>query len=184
MNILLINGYERHIDSNGRLNQKLYNNFLNQVRTNNDIRVSSVTEYNRIDEINKFFWADLIFIQFPIYWFEVPGALKKYLDDIFVFNEFYTFSGQYGAGGLMKNKKYLISTTWNAPKQAFNDKNEFFEGHTVDDVLFPIYCAFKYIGMVPLTDKPKSLSFHDVIKNPDIPNYIKEMNQFISTNIQ
>jgi len=97
--ILLIDGYAKHIDSNGNLNKALYSIFLNRVRKNNEVQVSSVEDYDRINEVNKMLWADLIFIQFPIYWFQVPGKLKQYLDDVFVYNQFYHFSKEYGQGG-------------------------------------------------------------------------------------
>lgn len=154
---------------------------MNKIRVDNEIRVSSVEDYSRIDEINKFLWADLVFFQFPIYWFQVPGKLKQYLDDVFTFNEFYSFSSKYGEGGLMTDTKYLVSTTWNAPEYAFNDKKEFFDGKNVDDVLFPLYCSFKYCGMVPFDNNQKALSFQDVVKHSDVPKYLKDMDTFINS---
>ncbi|EKU16338.1 putative nAD(P)H-dependent quinone reductase [Streptococcus intermedius BA1] len=34
----------------------------------------------------------------------------------------------YGQGGLMKEKEYILSTTWNAPEEAFNNSTAFFNG--------------------------------------------------------
>lgn len=42
---------------------------LDKLRHNHDVQLSSVEDYNVIDERNKFLWADLIIFQFPIYWF-------------------------------------------------------------------------------------------------------------------
>jgi len=182
--ILLIDGYAKHIDSNGNLNKALYSIFLNRVRKNNEVQVSSVEDYDRINEVNKMLWADLIFIQFPIYWFQVPGKLKQYLDDVFVYNQFYHFSKEYGQGGLMADRKFLLSTTWNAPESAFGDPSEFFEGKQIDDVLFPLYCAFKYCGFTPFDPDKRVLSFHDVVKHPDTKQYFTTMNTFITQHFE
>ena len=79
MRILLINGYQKHDFCKGELNFSLYNIMLENLRHKHDVQLSSVEDYNVIDEKNKFLWADLIIFQFPIYWFNVPGKLKLYL---------------------------------------------------------------------------------------------------------
>jgi flavodoxin-like protein len=66
-------------------------------------------------------------------WFSAPWIYKKYLDE--VFNVGLTQkvllegdgrtrkdqSRQYGTGGKMRGKKFMISATWNAPREAFDD---------------------------------------------------------------
>lgn len=37
-------------------------------------------------------------------------------------------SKKYGSGGLIQGKKYMLSLTWNAPLEAFTEKDQFFEG--------------------------------------------------------
>ncbi len=64
----------------GELNFSLYNVVLENLRHKHDIQLSSVEDYNAINERNKFLWADLIIFQFPIYWFNVPGKLKLYME--------------------------------------------------------------------------------------------------------
>lgn len=179
MKILIINGYEKHVDSNGILTKTLFDTYLNELRQKNDVQISWVESYDRVQEQNKFLWADLVIIQFPIYWFQVPGKLKLYMDDVFGFYEFYGSGKRYGQNGLMNSTKYLLSTTWNAPKYAFNDEKEFFGGKDVDDVLFPMYCAFKYCGFKPFDENRRTLSFHDVIKNPKVDEYINEIKTFV-----
>lgn len=179
MNILLVNGYQKHIDSHGLLNKTLFDTFFNYLRKNHNIQISSVENYNPIDEQNKFLWADLVIFQFPIYWFQVPGKLKQYFDDVFAFHEFYGSGPHYGDNGLMKDTKYFLSTTWNAPEYAFNDQKEFFEGKDIDDVLFPIHCAFKYCGFKPYDEEIKSLAFLDVVSNPKVDDYINNINEFL-----
>ena len=64
-------------------------------------------------------WADLIIFNFLFIGFNVPGKLKLYMDVSFEYGQFYSFADTYGQGGLMKNKEYILSTTWNAPEEAF-----------------------------------------------------------------
>lgn len=45
MKILLVNGYAEHVDSNGGLNKLLFHTFLNSVRQENEVRVSTVEDY-------------------------------------------------------------------------------------------------------------------------------------------
>ncbi|MGQ7173731.1 hypothetical protein ACUOCP_53485, partial [Escherichia sp. R-CC3] len=46
-------------------------------------------------------------------------------------------SKKYGSGGLVQGKKYMLSLTWNAPMEAFTEKDQFFHGVGVDGVYLP-----------------------------------------------
>ena len=180
MKILLINGYQKHDFCKGDLNSSLHNIMLNFLRHKNDLKLSSVENYNVIDERNKFLWADLIIFQFPIYWFNVPGKLKVYMDEVFEYGQFYSFSDVYGQGGLMNGKEYILSTTWNAPKQVFNNSTSFFNGKDVDDVLISFHKAMEFCGF----KKRETLSFHNVVKNPQFDSYKKKLEKYLSKHFQ
>jgi len=74
-------------------------------------------------------------------------------------------SQKYGSGGLVQGKQYMLSLTWNAPQQAFDDPSDFFEGKGVDAVYFPFHKANQFLGMSGL---PTFLAV-DVMKRPDVP---------------
>ena len=73
--------------------------------------------------------------------------MKRYIDEVFTagHGSLYANDGRtrsdstqkYGSGGLVQGKRYMISATWNAPRQAFDDPSDFFEGKGVDVVYFP-----------------------------------------------
>ncbi|WP_053070292.1 NAD(P)H-dependent oxidoreductase [Alkalihalobacillus pseudalcaliphilus] len=65
--------------------------------------------YHISEEIEKFKKADFIIIQTPIYWFSLPGVLKKYIDAVFVPDIFFTNSNEFGRGGQFDGKKYMLS---------------------------------------------------------------------------
>lgn len=89
------------------------------------------------------------------------------MDEVFEYGQFYSFADTYGQGGLMKNKEYILSTTWNAPEEAFNNPTTFFDGKDVDDILISFHKIMEFCGL----KKRKTLSFHNVVKNPQFESY-------------
>ncbi len=70
----------------------------------------------------------------------------------------------------MQGKKYMMSLTWNAPTEAFNDKNQIlFVGKSVDDAFVGNTAAYKFCGaeIIP------SFSCFDVMKAPDFDEDVK-----------
>ena len=67
----------------------------------------------------------------------------------------------YGTGGLLTGR-YMISSTWNAPRAAFVAEGDFFEGTGIDGVFLPMHKAFQFIGLKPM----ESFMANDVLKNP------------------
>ena len=176
MKILIINGYQKHEFSDGKLNTSLSNYFYKKLKDYHKIRFTTLElGYTIQEERNKFFWADIVIFQFPIYWFSATAELKRYMDDVFEYEQFYAFGEDYGTGGLLTDKKYLLSTTWNAPEDVFNKTNKFFEGKSVDDILVSVHKALQFCGMKPLP----SFSVHNVVKNPQYGSYIENLDKHI-----
>jgi modulator of drug activity B len=74
-------------------------------------------------------------------------------------------SRQYGSGGTLTGKRYMLSLTFNAPRDAFDDASQtFFAGKGVDDLWWPMHLNFKFFGMEPLP----TFACYDVMKNPQI----------------
>ena len=89
-------------------------------------------------------------------------------------------SKQYGTGGTLQGKKYMLSVTFNAPEEAFNNENQFFfEGKSVDDLLFPTHLNFKFFGMKGLP----TFACFDVMKNPQIQEDFKRFDTHITKHI-
>nr|WP_312824907.1 NAD(P)H-dependent oxidoreductase [Epilithonimonas sp.] len=114
----------------------------------------------------------------------IPFSLKEYIDKVFTTGHrkgMYYSDGRktdnpshnYGTGGLMHGREYLITSTWNAPDTAFTIPEEFFQGKSVDDgVFFPFHRMNAFCGLEPL---PRQ-HFHDVEKNgsPELVAKFKE----------
>ncbi len=175
--ILVINGAKKFAHSGGALNNTIteWDKLYFDTEKGFEIKVTQVgdEDYDVAEEVAKFNWADVIIYHFPIWWMYIPYALKEYLDNVLTAghrNGMYYSDGRkadnpernYGTGGLMHGKKYLATTTWNAPKTAFTLPEEFFQGRSVDDgVLFPFHRMNAFCGLEPL----EGIHFHDVEKN-------------------
>lgn len=179
-NIFLINGMKKFAHSNGALNNTLHNT-AKEFLTENDFNVKeTIIEkgYDMDTEVEHMLWADAIIYQAPGWWMGLPWIVKKWIDDVFTHGhgQLYTSDGRtrsdtskkYGSGGLMQGKKYMLSLTWNAPLEAFEDEDQFFHGVGVDGVYLPLHKANQFIGLAPL----KTFICNDVMKNPKVDEYI------------
>ena len=175
--ILLINGGKQFAHSDGRYNATLHEAAIAHLdHAGFDVKETFVDGgYDIQEEVQKILWADVIVYQMPGWWMGAPWTVKQYLDEVFTagHGSLYANDGRtrsdasqkYGSGGLLQGKRYMISATWNAPQQAFDDPTDFFEGKGVDAVYFPFHKANQFLGMSGL---PTFLAT-DVMKRPDVP---------------
>ena len=192
-NIFIINAHEAYEFSKGTLNKSLVDR-LQYLLPNEDFEIKKTTmkdNYNIDEEIEKHQWADIVIVQTPVNWMGIPWSFKKYQDYVYSFGMDGRLcagdgrtredaSRQYGTGGTLTGKKYMLSLTFNAPKEAFNDKNQwFFEGKSVDDLFLPTHLNFKFFGMEPL---PTFVAY-DVMKNPNIENDFLRFDKHIKQHI-
>lgn len=177
--VFVINGHQYYPFAEGKLNQTLVDK-LSQMLGNEDFEIKTTyaqEDYNVEEELEKFLWADVVFLQTPLNWMGVTWSFKKYLDEVLTAGMMGKLSQgdgrtaeapkeNYGLGGLL-NAKYMISVTANAPKEAFNNpKEKFFNGISEDELLLPMHLNFKWFGLKPL----KTFFAYDVMKNPDVEN--------------
>ncbi len=78
---------------------------------------------------------DEIVFQFPLHWFNVPFALKKYIDEVLA------YGWAFGPGGdKMKGKKIRFAVSTGGTKETYESKI------TLDDLLKPMAVSFHYCG--------------------------------------
>lgn len=179
-NVFIINAHEPWPFSEGKLNQSLVEKAKDSLEGKGySVQVTTMQDdYNVDEEVEKHRWADTVIVQTPCNWMGVPWTFKKYMDAVYTTGmdgRLCTGDGrsrenaakQYGSGGTLTGKKYMLSVTFNAPADAFNDPaQEFFGGRGVDDLFWPMHLNFKFFGMTPL----ETFACHDVLKNPDVEN--------------
>ncbi|MGR3806640.1 modulator of drug activity B [Pasteurella testudinis DSM 23072] len=177
MNILILNGHQPYPVSEGRLTQTLIDE-AEKVLTakGHSIRHSNVLAYDINSELDKHDWADALLLQFPSNWMMIPWSFKKYMDEVYsagTEGRLCRHDGRtsqnphadYGSGGVQTGKKYMLSTTFNAPKAAFDNPQEYlFQGKGLDDLHFPVHCVYRSFGYAALP----SFACFDVLKNPQI----------------
>lgn len=181
-NILIINGAKVFAHSKGELNDTLAQLARQTLlELGHQVQVTRVDdEYDIQDEIQKYVWADVVIYQMPGWWMGAPWTVKKYIDEIFTegHGTLYASDGRsrsdaskkYGSGGLIHDKKYMLSLTWNAPAEAFTDPEQFFHGVGVDGLYLAFHKANQFLGMQSLS----TYIAHDVIKAPDVIRYQNE----------
>ncbi len=189
--VLIINAHQKYEGfAEGKLNQTFTDVAKEAMEARGcEVKTTYVEKgYDIEEEIAKHEWADLVITQTPVYWFNTPWIYKKYIDEVLttalvqgkiVIDDGRTrsdLSKQYGTGGISQGKRFLLSSTWNAPKEAFNDKDQIlFEGKTVDDALINISAAYKFCGYEIL----EGFASFDVMKNPQVENDIKVLKELL-----
>ncbi len=171
--IFVINGGQSFGESKGQLNKTITEWTETFLKDNDfEIKVTNVSDgFDGQEEVEKFLWADLIIWHTPIWWFQLPYTLKEYIDSVFEHGRGILFKNDgrtrtnpevnYGTGGLLQGRKYIITTTWNAPKGAFTLENEVMNETSVDaGPLFGFHIAMKFIGL----EKLEGFHFYDVVK--------------------
>ena len=187
-NIYIVNAGKEFAHSKGMLNKTLAEFALDTLKAmGHQVQMIHIDEgYAPAEEVKKLLWADAVIYQQPGWWMGAPWILKKYMDDVFTMGHgsLYESDGRtrtdtskkYGSGGLVQGKKYMISATWNAPIEAFNDPEQFFEGVGVDGVYLPFHKANQFLGMQPLP----TFMCNDVMKEPDIPADLERYRQHLN----
>lgn len=173
--VLLLNLHQKYEGfANGNLTKDLLDEAKNFFLENGyEVKETSIDDgYDTAQELEKFQWADLFFVQSPVYWMGLPWLGKKYIDDIFsagVNTVTYTSDGRsrndptktYGSGGLMTDKRYMLSFTYNCPESEFNNPEGFFEGMSLDEANVALHKTFQFCGARPYP----SYAVHDVYKS-------------------
>ncbi len=187
--IFVINAGQDFGHSGGLLNKTLSEWTAGYFKNSGEYEIKFTdinSEYNLSEEVEKFVWADVIIYHTPIWWFQIPFGFKEYIDRVFTegHQKIYVSDGRrsanstrnYGTGGALHGRKYMLTTTWNAPEEAFTIEDEFFRQHSVDDgVMFGFHQMNQFIGL----SRIESFHFYDVMKNPQIDHskeiYLKHL---------
>ncbi|MBF0570960.1 MAG: NAD(P)H-dependent oxidoreductase [Candidatus Omnitrophica bacterium] len=185
MKILIINA---HLNYSGWSEGKLNTTFRELAKTFFTERGHQVIEtfiergYDPQEEVQKHVAADVVILQMPVNWFGAPWIYKKYADEVFNLGLSSKVlleddgrtrkdpSKQYGTGGKMQGKKFMISATWNAPREAFdNPKGVLMGGKGTVDLFLNITSNYKFCGYDILPD----FGIFDIFKNPNVPGALE-----------
>ena len=190
-NIFVINGGQIFGHSGGRFNKTLLDATVAyfEQKEGFEIRSTDVNHtYDLKQEVENYKWADVVIYHTPVWWFQLPHGMKKYIDVVFTEghqNGIYDSDGRtrsnpkinYGTGGLLQGKHYMLTTSWNAPEEAFTLPGEFFNETSVDNgAMFGFHRMNAFTGMKPL----EGMHFHDVEKNADVVKDLKRYKEHLN----
>jgi modulator of drug activity B len=186
MKILIIN---THLTYPGWSEGKLNQTFMDAAKAFFVERGHPVAEthvergYKPEEEVDKHMAADVVILQMPVNWFGAPWIYKKYADEVFNVGLATKVllegdgrtrkdpSRQYGTGGKMQGKKFMISATWNAPGETYDNPNSvLFGGKGTADLFLHITSNYKFCGCDILPD----FGVFDIFKNPNIPRALED----------
>lgn len=187
--VLLLNAHLTYPGlSEGKLNKAFYDKAKEFFLSQNFIVLETKIEagYKVEEEVEKHMQADIIVLQTPVNWENAPWIYKKYVDEVFTnamfSKKFLSGDGrsetdptkEYGTGGKMQGKKFLLSATWNAPEESFNNpKQPLWKGKSADDALSNIGANYAFVGYTILPGHYCYDVFHNKHIKEDLENYPK-----------
>ncbi|MBT2765338.1 NAD(P)H-dependent oxidoreductase [Paenibacillus sp. ISL-20] len=79
-----------------------------------------------------------LILQFPIYWFNCPPLLKKWLDEVFAYGWAYGSNG----GDKLKKRKVGLAVSAGIKKEDYQEDGRY--RHTLAQILTPFETTFRY----------------------------------------
>ena len=99
------------------------------------------------EHIKRLEWADLVMLQFPLWWHAQPAMLKGWFDRVFVNGGLFTGKMRYDRG-YFRGKHAICSVTTGAPEAAFGKAGR---GGNMDTMLWPVQYSLYYMGFSVLS---------------------------------
>jgi NAD(P)H dehydrogenase (quinone) len=99
-------------------------------------------------EIEKMLWADVLILQFPLWWFAMPAILKGWVDRVFAYGLAYGvgehndkhYGDRYGEG-TFAGKRAMVITTAGGWAEHYSPRGI---NGPIEDLLFPIHHGILY----------------------------------------
>lgn len=148
--------------------------------------------YTVEDEVEKHLEATIVVLQMPVNWFGAPWIYKKYVDEVFNsgLNSQKFLSGdgrtredaskQYGSGGKMQGKKFMICATFNAPSEAFdNPEQNLLQGKSSADLFLNITSNYRFCGC----EIAPEFNCYDIFKRNDIAKDLEKYPSHLEKNL-
>ena len=189
-NVYIINASHVYPFAKGQLNQSLVELVAKTLtQKGHHIKTFHTDEkWDVEEELANHQWADIIILQTPVKWMMVPWTFKKYMDEVYTAGMGGALCNgdgrtsaapkqNYGNGGTLSGKKYMLSLTFNAPEEAFEDSNEYlFQGKSVDDLFMPMHMNFRFFAMSALP----TFACYDVMKDAQAETDFMRYEQHLS----
>jgi NAD(P)H dehydrogenase (quinone) len=99
------------------------------------------------DEIARLDRADLLILQYPMWWHLPPAMLKGWLDRVFIYGEVYASTKRFEKGRYVGRRAMLSVTVGTSPDTyAFDGRSG-----DIDLLLWPVHFSLAYVGYAVLS---------------------------------
>ncbi|EAY15747.1 Flavodoxin-like fold family protein [Trichomonas vaginalis G3] len=185
--VLIIDGGCEFEMSKGNLNHYLAEVAKNQLESFgwNVITTAVDKGYDIKEEVDKIVKCDVAILQVPGWWMGLPWKVKQYIDTVFQSGRGVLFnsdgrtrkdpSKKYGTGGCLSGKRFMVSSTWNAPEIAFTEEGQFYADLGKKKHWATVEKAFRFIGF----DVLEGMYFFDVHKDPHVEQEVEQYKQLL-----
>jgi NAD(P)H dehydrogenase (quinone) len=112
-------------------------------------------------EIDRVLAADLLILQFPLWWYSVPGVLKNWIDRVFAFGVLYG-PGRTWDSGVMKGKQAMLAFTTSAPPDSFQPDGK---NGDIERLLWPIHAGV--LGVCGYSVLPPFIAYSVAFISPE-----------------
>jgi len=92
-------------------------------------------------EMDKLFWCDALILQFPLWWFGLPGILKGWVDRVFASGGRIYGGGKWYDRGVFAGKRAMCSVTIGGPSPIYSERGL---NGPISTILFPINHGMLY----------------------------------------
>ncbi|HRZ97173.1 MAG TPA: NAD(P)H-dependent oxidoreductase [Paludibacter sp.] len=86
-------------------------------------------------------WAETVVLQFPFYWYSIPGILKTWIDEVLEYGFAYGKTGD-----KLKGKHLILSFSTGGPAEAYAHGAR--NNYEIEELLFPIIQTSNLIGTI------------------------------------
>jgi NAD(P)H dehydrogenase (quinone) len=94
------------------------------------------------DEIGRLDAADLVILQYPMWWHLPPAILKGWIDRVFIYGEVYRSDYRFDKGRYLGKKAVLSCTVGTSPETyAYNGRSG-----DIDLLVWPVNFSLAYVG--------------------------------------
>ncbi|MFD1483663.1 NAD(P)H-dependent oxidoreductase [Lacticaseibacillus baoqingensis] len=165
MKILLIDGYTPHPEAKGQLTHALVATSQQVLGARHQLKTTTMTGYDVAQETEKWQWAELIILHFPVYWYALPWGLKRYLDDVLARDRFYATDALGRSTPLMTHKHFTYVTTLAATQQ------DLAWGPGIAQLLSPLNASLAFCGVTPAPQVAAHIIYDVYRTQPDLSQW-------------
>src|SRR5262245_10737188 len=127
----------------GLLSSQRFDVQAEQRRASDETRIASDVQH----EIECLDRADLLILQYPMWWHLPPAMMKGWMDRVFVYGEVYTSQKRFEKGRFLRKRAMISVTVATASETyAFNGRSG-----DIELLLWPVNFSLAYVGFTILT---------------------------------